>query len=108
MGVISTPPIPAAAMASSWAVMFLRSTALPGHHQRVHGFAVCVVGGHTEGGAAGISCATASDEQARGSIVPVISLLVLDARELRRDFHAIAFWIAYHAFVVSVARAPRT
>ncbi len=85
--------------------MFLRSTALPGHHQRVHGFAVCVVAGHTEGGAAGVSCAAASDEQSQRINSP--RDFIARSLKLSGDFHTIAFRVAYHAFVVSVARAPR-
>jgi hypothetical protein len=47
MGVISTPPMPAAAIASSCAVRCALSTALPGHHQRVQGLALTVVSGQT-------------------------------------------------------------
>ena len=57
MGVISTPPMPAAAIASSCAVRCALSTALPGHHQRVHGFALPVTSGQAEAG----SCAAATD-----------------------------------------------
>jgi len=37
MGVISTPPRPARANCSSCRVTLVASTALPGHHHRVHG-----------------------------------------------------------------------
>src|SRR4051812_34451129 len=45
MGVISTPPSPAAENCSSCRVMLARSTALPGHHQRVQGFVVSKLAG---------------------------------------------------------------
>src|SRR5262245_45487664 len=52
MGVISTPPMPAAAIFSSWAVSDALSTALPGHHQRVHGLFSRVISGQPRGEAA--------------------------------------------------------
>src|SRR5207249_8595758 len=48
MLVTSTPPTPAAARVSSSAVRFALSTALPIHHQRVHGLASEVVAGHAK------------------------------------------------------------
>src|SRR6266516_240534 len=51
MLVTSTPPKPAAARLSSSAVRFWLSTALPIHHQRVHGLASGVVWGHARSGA---------------------------------------------------------
>jgi hypothetical protein len=54
--VISTPPIPAAANSRSCAARGARSTALPGHHQRVQGLAVCEISG--QGWVAGSSAAT--------------------------------------------------
>src|SRR6266516_2100978 len=51
MLVTSTPPKPAAARLSSSAVRFWLSTALPIHHQRVHGLASGVVSGHARSGA---------------------------------------------------------
>src|SRR5688572_9870446 len=55
MGVISTPPMPAAASCSSCRVRLALSTPLPGHHQRVHGLFSRVREGHaadvTEAGA---------------------------------------------------------
>jgi hypothetical protein len=45
MGVISTPPIPASRSAVSCRVNSAGSTALPCHHQRVHGLASRVIAG---------------------------------------------------------------
>src|SRR6185295_14615400 len=106
MGVISTPPIPAAANASSCRVMPARSTALPGHHQRVHGLAVGVTSGQgVDAGGAAYAGRPASKASAQTS--PLIA--TPSARvSARNDLHAIAFRIADHAFVVAVARATRT
>jgi hypothetical protein len=53
MGVISTPPRPAARSVSNSAVRPASSTALPSHHHRVHGRVSCVTGGQST--ASGVS-----------------------------------------------------
>ena len=50
MGVISTPPRPALWYSSSSRVMSASSTALPSHHQRVHGRIVRVTMGQAVSG----------------------------------------------------------
>src|SRR3954466_15308381 len=64
MGVISTPPRPAAANCSSWCVRLALSTALPGHHQRVQGLFSRESSGHP-GSAAWTN--TAMDAKANAS-----------------------------------------
>jgi hypothetical protein len=69
IGVISTPPMPAFAIASSCALSCFGSTALPGHHHRVHGLAVRVIAGHVP------SAAAASSAAARAA--PVTATIVM-------------------------------
>src|SRR5881396_58991 len=70
MLVTSTPPMPAAARVSSSAVRFALSTALPIHHQRVHGLASEVVAGHAKFA----DCATATwARRSNGKIARIIA-----------------------------------
>src|SRR5262245_26438202 len=104
MGVISTPPIPASAMAVSCAVMFSRSTALPGHHQRVHGFADCVIAGQGDVGACCAAAKGAHTQANRRSR----SAFIARSLSARCDFYTIALGVAYYTFVVAIPGATRS
>src|SRR3954452_25350797 len=89
MQVISTPPKPAAPYDSRQRVRFASFTAEPCHHQRVHGRAVWVIGGHSAaefapaGCADGLSAAISSRPQAVS--IAMLRIASVRTRYLRRS-----------------------
>src|SRR5205823_13808541 len=87
MLVTSTPPMPAAPRVSSSAVRFALSTALPIHHQRVHGLVSEVVSGHAKSGACPGATRARSSSGRRTSLRRVTLLITSPIRSspLRLD-----------------------
>src|SRR5690348_16414879 len=102
MGVISTPPRPAAANCSSCRVRPARSTALPGHHQRVQGRAVRVISGQgpADGGAA--SAGTPQNNTTLQIHAFIATPSAAAPLSTRGDFDAIAFGVAHDEFVIAI------